>query len=179
MLKPEGHRPESWGHTHQANHECTYYKCYVTLSNIAMTPVGWMAQVIVRLVCVMPWYEIFCIMISRCKICYDLSRCDKYTQICYVFIMCHSFLIQAHGAIKYVVKYVLLYNICASFCQNIAFLYHDIPFVYSDILHLIYHLCISRLSWDFISWHIVYYNYRGITSYWNIKISWLTDEFII
>ena len=40
---------------------------------------------------------------------------------------CHcSFLIQAHGAIKHIVKYIE--NV--SFCQGIAFLYDNIPFVY-------------------------------------------------
>ena len=61
--------------------------------------------------------------------------------------MCHSFLIQAHGAIKYIVKHknVCFYNnICYHFAKDIPFLYHNIPFVYITIIMrfyiMIYHL---------------------------------------
>ena len=67
----------------------------------------------------------------------------------HVLIMCHSFLIQAYGAIKYIVN--MWENVC--FCNNIfyhfakdiAFLYHDIPFVYMTIIMKFY-ITIYRLS---------------------------------
>ena len=42
-------------------------------------------------------------------------------------------------------------NICYHFAKDIAFLYHDISFVYITI----HHLCISRLSRDLILWYII------------------------
>ena len=62
----------------------------------------------------------------------------------HVFIICHSFLIQAHGAIKCMVKHVenvcFCNNICYHFAKDIAFLYHDIPFyVYHDYHEILYH----------------------------------------
>ena len=58
---------------------------------------------------------------------------------------------------KYIVN--MWGNVC--FCSNIC--YHfakDILFFYI----MIYHLCISWLSWDFISWYIIYHDYRSITT---------------
>ena len=95
------------------------------------------------------------------KIHHDIPRYDKYTQICYdikyfllniiyicqntmhmLFIICHSFLIQAHGAIKYLVKHVenvcFYNNICFHFAKDIAFLYHNIPFMYIMIIMKFY-----------------------------------------
>ena len=57
--------------------------------------------------------------------------------------MCHSFLIQAHGAIEYMVKHVenvcFCNNICYHFDKDIAFLYHDISCVYHNYHEILYH----------------------------------------
>ena len=53
---------------------------------------------------------------------------------------------------KYV-ENVCFCNICSSFCQRYC------------ILHImVYDLCVSQLSCDFISPYIIYHDYRGITT---------------
>ena len=53
---------------------------------------------------------------------------------------------------KYVGKCLLLQKYLLSFCWRYCIFYITI-----------YHLCISRLSWDFIWWYIIHHDYRGIT----------------
>ena len=69
---------------------------------------------------------------------------------------CYSFLIQALGAIKYIVNMwenvCFCSNICYHFAKYIAFLYHNIPFVYITIIM------------RFIIRYIIYHDYCGITT---------------
>ena len=80
--------------------------------------------------------------------------------IMHVFIMYHSFLIQAHGAIKYIVNMWdnvgFCSNICYHFAKNIAFLYHN----------NIYHLCISQYCYHEILYH------NNILLYHLSRLSW-------
>ena len=63
--------------------------------------------------------------------------------------MCHLFLIQAHSAIKCRKMFAFATISVIILPKDIAFLYHDIPFVYITIIMRfyipIYHLL--RLSW--------------------------------
>ena len=63
------------------------------------------------------------------------------------------FLIQAHGAVKYIVKYVTFAIYVHQFAKDIAFLYHDILFVYITIIMRFY-ITIYRLSQ--LLWHHYY-----------------------
>ena len=76
-----------------------------------------------------------------------------------MFIVCHSFLIQAHGAIKYIGKCLLLQYLL-SFTKDIAFLHHNIPFVYIMIITRFYITIYHLLQ---LSWH--YYTLSNVAMY--------------
>ena len=69
--------------------------------------------------------------------------------------MCHSFLIRAHGTIKYIVNMWEMFAFAIISCyrfQNLVFVYHNIPFVYITIIMrfyiTIYHLSQLHLCMD-------------------------------
>ena len=61
------------------------------------------------------------------------------------------------------------HKVCSKTCGKCLLLYNigSLFIILPKILHVhitTYHMCISRLSWDFISRYIVYHDYCGITS---------------